>query len=240
VAHNGVVAAGGRLTDWISLGVLASSVPRDAVDAAVAAAGKGAKRSDGKLPAHVMVYFAMAMALFADEDYEEVATRLTETLASWGCWDDSWRVPTSGGITQARQRLGPEPLELLFAQVVDAGNAPRQAVDAAGHPGHALQVGVSARRWSGPTAHPGSCLDPYYPDRQPGELPLASAWDHGRCRRDHAPPAEGLRMAGAPSGVIALLMARRRRRRPHPGHDHAVAAGREAPAEVDKPAWDLR
>src|SRR5262245_21167003 len=64
-----------------------------------------------------MVYFAMAMALFAEEDYEEVAARLTETLASWGCWDDSWSVPTSGGITQARQRLGPEPLELLFGQV---------------------------------------------------------------------------------------------------------------------------
>jgi predicted transcriptional regulator with HTH domain len=117
VAHNGVVAAGGRLTDWISLGVLASSVPRDAVDAAVAAAGKGARRSDGKLPPHVMVYFAMALALFAEEDYEEVAARLTETLASWGCWDDSWSTPTSGGITQARKRLGPEPLELLFAKI---------------------------------------------------------------------------------------------------------------------------
>jgi hypothetical protein len=117
VAHNGVVAAGGRLTDWISLGVLASSVPRDAVDEAVAAAGKGAKRSDGKLPPHVMVYFVMALALFAGEDYEEVAARLTDTLASWGCWDDSWSVPTSGGITQARQRLGAEPLELLFDRV---------------------------------------------------------------------------------------------------------------------------
>ncbi len=36
----------------------------------------------------MMVYFAMAMALFADEDYEEVAARLTETLAWWGCWDE--------------------------------------------------------------------------------------------------------------------------------------------------------
>ena len=117
MAHNGVVAAGGRLTDWISLGVLASSVRRDAVDEAVTAAGKGARRSDGKLPPHVMVYFAMALALFAEEDYEEVAARLTETLASWGCWDESWSVPTSGGITQARRRLGPEPLELLFDRV---------------------------------------------------------------------------------------------------------------------------
>lgn len=117
MAHNGVVAAGGRLTDWISLGVLASSVPRDAVDEAVAAAGKGARRSDGKLPPHVMVYFAMALALFAEEDYEEVAARLTETLASWGCWDQSWATPTAGGLTQARKRLGPEPLELLFDKV---------------------------------------------------------------------------------------------------------------------------
>jgi hypothetical protein len=119
MTHNGVVAAGGRLTDWISLGVLASAVPRDAVDEAIAVAGRGARRSDGKLPPHVMVHFAMALALFAEEDYEEVAARLTETLVSWGCWDDSWATPTSGGITQARQRLGPEPLELLYDRVAE-------------------------------------------------------------------------------------------------------------------------
>ena len=51
--------------------------PPDAVDEAITAAGKAAKRSDGKLPPHVMVYFAMAMALFAEEDYEEVAARLS-------------------------------------------------------------------------------------------------------------------------------------------------------------------
>ena len=105
------------MTDWISLGVLASSVPRDAVDEAIAVTGKQAKRSDGRLPPHAMVYFAMAMALFADDDYEEVATRLTETVVSWGCWDSEWAVPTSGGITQARQRLGYEPLRQLFGQV---------------------------------------------------------------------------------------------------------------------------
>jgi Insertion element 4 transposase N-terminal len=112
-----VVAAGGRLTDWVSLGVLAVFVPRDAVDDAVAAAGKQARRSDGKLPPHVMVYLVMALALFADDDYEEVAARLSETLTAWGCWDDSWSVPTSGGITQARQRLGYEPVHELFAEV---------------------------------------------------------------------------------------------------------------------------
>ena len=111
------VVADGRLTDWISLGVLASAVPRDAVDDAIEVTGRAAKRSGGKLPPHVMVYFAMAMALYGDDDYEEIIARLTETLRWWGTWDDAWEVPTRGGITQARQRLGHEPVKNLFAEV---------------------------------------------------------------------------------------------------------------------------
>lgn len=105
------------MTDQISFGLLASAVPRDVIDTAVAVTGRSARRSDGKLPPHVMMYFTMALALFADEDYEEVITRLSETLLSWNCWDDGWSVPTSGGITQARQRLGFEPLAQVFEQV---------------------------------------------------------------------------------------------------------------------------
>jgi hypothetical protein len=108
---------GGWLPEWISLGLLAASVPREVVDAAVAASGRGAQRSGGKLPPHVMVYYAMALALFADEDYEAVMARLTETLASWECWDQAWTVPTSGGITRARTRLGSEPLARIFDEV---------------------------------------------------------------------------------------------------------------------------
>src|SRR5260370_5618549 len=116
MGDNGVVS-GGRLTDWVSLGVLASFVPRDAVDDAVAGAGKQARRSDGKLPPHVMVYFVMALALFAGDDYEEVAARLTGTLTGWGCWDNSWSAPASGGVTQAPPRLGDEPVKGLFSEL---------------------------------------------------------------------------------------------------------------------------
>ena len=116
MAQTGSVAEG-RLSDWISLGVLASWVPRNAVDEAVEATGKGAKRKGGKLPPHVMVYFAMALALFAGEDYEETWVRLSETLADWGCWDPSQGTVTTGGLTQARQRLGHEPVKQVFAQV---------------------------------------------------------------------------------------------------------------------------
>ncbi len=117
MTQNAGVVAGSRWTDLVSLGVLASSVPRDVIDDAVAAAGRQARRSDGKLPPHVMVYFAMAMALFAGDDYEEIGARLAGTLGSWGCWDARWGPPTSGGITRARERLGSGPLRDIFARV---------------------------------------------------------------------------------------------------------------------------
>jgi hypothetical protein len=116
MAQTGGVAGSGALTDWISLGVLASSVPRDVVDDAIQVTGKDARRAGGKLPPHVMVYFVMALALFADDDYEEVAARLAGTLRGWGCWDQDWE-PTPGAVTQARQRLGPEPMAEVFSQV---------------------------------------------------------------------------------------------------------------------------
>jgi hypothetical protein len=115
MTQTGVVAGGG-VADLISLGVLAAAVPRDAVEDAVAVTGRGARRSGGKLPPQVVVYFVMAMALFSDDDYAEVAARLAEQLRCWGDGDLAWE-PTPGGITQARQRLGPEPVAEVFSQV---------------------------------------------------------------------------------------------------------------------------
>jgi hypothetical protein len=65
------VLAGRRLTDWISLGVLASWILADAVDDAVEAARKNAQRREGgRLPPRGIAYLVMTLALFADEDYE--------------------------------------------------------------------------------------------------------------------------------------------------------------------------
>ncbi|MFJ8916657.1 IS4 family transposase [Amycolatopsis sp. NPDC102389] len=108
------VAAG---PDQVSLGVLVAAVDRDVIDAAVAGCGVGAKRSDGKLPPHVVAYLTMALCLFPDDDYEEVATKVTGSLSRWGCWDASWAVPTASGITQARKRLGPKVMSEVFEGV---------------------------------------------------------------------------------------------------------------------------
>ncbi len=103
--------------ELVSLGVLVTAVPRDAVDNAVAARGAGDRRSGGKLPAHVTAYLTMALCMFAEDDYEEVATKVTGALTAWGCWGADWSVPTASGITQARKRLGAKVMEEVFERV---------------------------------------------------------------------------------------------------------------------------
>lgn len=100
--------------DQVSVGVLVAAVPRDAVDDAIAVCGVRERRSDGKLPAHVTAYLTLGLSLFAEEDYEEVATKVTGSLDRFGCWNASWSVPTASAITQARKRLGPQVFAELF------------------------------------------------------------------------------------------------------------------------------
>jgi hypothetical protein len=101
-------------SDQVGLGVLVSQVPRNAVDDAVAVCGVREKRSDGKLPAHVVTYLTLALCLFPDDDYEEVAAKVTGSLDRWGCWNAGWSVPTASAITQARKRLGRNMFAELF------------------------------------------------------------------------------------------------------------------------------
>jgi hypothetical protein len=105
------------LVDQISLGVLTQWVGREDVESAVAEHGRQAKRRDGTLPPHVVTYFVVAAALNRDDDYVGVMRKLAAPLQRWGSWDPKWRLPTSGGVTQARQRLGCEPVRTLFERI---------------------------------------------------------------------------------------------------------------------------
>jgi Insertion element 4 transposase N-terminal/Transposase DDE domain len=114
--------AGGRLTDRIGIGVLTRVVPRDLVNEVLAETRRREKRSR-LLPAHVVVYFVMAMAIFRD-GYEEVMRRLTGGLRFMRAWSQDWGVPTTGAISQARERLGEAPVKLLFEKVAAPLAAP--------------------------------------------------------------------------------------------------------------------
>src|SRR5277367_307563 len=111
------ISPGGLLTDRIAIGVLTRLVPRDLVDEVLAQTGRREKRSR-LLPAHVVVYFVMAMAIFRD-GYEEVMRRLTGGLQYMRAWQEEWAVPTTGAISQARERLGEAPLKMLFERVAE-------------------------------------------------------------------------------------------------------------------------
>jgi hypothetical protein len=103
----------GRLTDHIGLGVVSARFSRDLLEEVLNRTDRREKRSR-RLPAHVMIRYVIAMGLFAGESYDEVMRRLVGNLRKLGSWDDGWQVPTASAITQARQRLGPQPIAELF------------------------------------------------------------------------------------------------------------------------------
>ena len=108
---------GSRITDYISLGVLNTMIPRTAVDAALEASSRQSIRQRD-LPAHVMVYYVIALALYMQSSYREVLRCLLEGLEWLSDPSARPRVVGRSGISQARTRLGAEPLQALHDAVV--------------------------------------------------------------------------------------------------------------------------
>src|SRR3981081_3101110 len=107
---------GNRITDFISLGVIAKTFPVDKVHAILRATGKTSVRQRD-LPAHVVVYYVVALALYMQSSYREVLRCLLEGI-QW--LDPSVKVKVAGqyGLAQARPRLGWDPLRQLHDEVV--------------------------------------------------------------------------------------------------------------------------
>ena len=105
-----------RLSDHISIGVLTRVFPPELVDRVVAEAGR-AERRQRLLPARVVVYYVLGLALFGQASYEEVMRMLVDGLSWQSGWRRRWRVPTKAALFQARKRLGAEPLRTLFERV---------------------------------------------------------------------------------------------------------------------------
>jgi hypothetical protein len=97
------------------IGVLAEAFPLETVQAILAATQREGKRKR-LLPASMMVYYIIGLGLFVGVGCREVLRRLLDG-AMW-IWPNEVRVATESAITQARQRLGSEPIEALYEQVV--------------------------------------------------------------------------------------------------------------------------
>ena len=108
--------AGIRLSDHISLGVIARAVPPERVRQVLVETGKASER-ERDLPAPVMIYYAIALALYMGSSTREVLRCLVEGLRwLWGA--EAVKVAGKSGISQARRRLGEAPLRRLYEEVV--------------------------------------------------------------------------------------------------------------------------
>jgi hypothetical protein len=109
--------AGSRITDYISLGVIAKFFPLERVRDVLAETKRASVR-ERDLPAHVVVYYVIALALYMRSSTREVLRCLLEGV-QW-LLDPSVRVKVAGksGISQARSRLGAEPLRRLYTGLV--------------------------------------------------------------------------------------------------------------------------
>jgi hypothetical protein len=109
--------AGSRITDYISLGVMAKFFPADRVHEVLKQTKRASVR-ERDLPAQVVVYYVIALALYMRSSYREVLRCLLEGV-QW-LLDPSAAVKVAGksGISQARSRLGPEPLKKLYEAIV--------------------------------------------------------------------------------------------------------------------------
>lgn len=108
---------GSRISDYISLGVIAKTFPAAKMEAVLAATGKASVRQRD-LPAQVVMYYVIALALYMQSSYKEVLRCLLEGLQWLSEPGTKVKVTGDSGISQARSRLGAAPLRQLHDELV--------------------------------------------------------------------------------------------------------------------------
>jgi hypothetical protein len=108
---------GARITDYISLGVITKTFPLSTIGPVLSNTGKASLRQRD-LPAQVVVYYVIALALYMQSSYREVLRCLLEAVQWLRDPSAGMRVAGKSGISQARTRLGWEPLRQLHDELV--------------------------------------------------------------------------------------------------------------------------
>jgi hypothetical protein len=108
---------GSRVSDFITLGVVAKTFPADRVEALLHRNGKASQRQRD-LPAHVVVYYVIALGLFAQVSCREVLRCLLDGIRWLKGAPADLKVAGKSGISQARSRLGWKPIRELHDEIV--------------------------------------------------------------------------------------------------------------------------
>jgi hypothetical protein len=108
---------GDRLTDLVNIGVLTTRFPLEKIHAVLAETRRSSQRQRD-LPAHVMVYYVIAMGLYRAEGIREVLRLLLEGLRMVLGVAVPLKPAGKSAISQARTRLGSEPVKRLYEELV--------------------------------------------------------------------------------------------------------------------------
>ena len=108
---------GSRVTDYISLGVIAKTFPQHRVEEVLKRTGRESARQRD-LPAHVVVYYVIALALYMQVSYREVLRCLLEGVQWLKARTVETKVAVKSSISEARVRLGWEPVRQLHDEIV--------------------------------------------------------------------------------------------------------------------------
>lgn len=114
-----VLQDGVRISDLMSVMVLASVFPLDTVRGVLAETHKESVR-ERNLPAALMVYYVIALALYRQASYQEVLRCIFESFQWISGSPDALPLSCKAAISQARSRLGQEPLRRLYEATVKA------------------------------------------------------------------------------------------------------------------------
>lgn len=108
---------GSRVTDYISLGVIAKTFPLCQVEEVLKRTGRESARHRD-LPAHVVVYYVIALGLYMQVSYREVLRCLLEGVQWLKAKAVETKVAVKSSISEARVRLGWEPVRQLHDEIV--------------------------------------------------------------------------------------------------------------------------
>jgi hypothetical protein len=112
-----ILSKGARISDYISLGVISKSFPLEKLNEVLEKTGKVSQRQR-ELPAHVVIYYVIALGLFMQVSYREVLRCLLEGLEWLKMPGSTLKITGKSGISQARTRIGWVPVKALHDAIV--------------------------------------------------------------------------------------------------------------------------
>lgn len=108
---------GHRFSDTISFAVISRFIPCDKINSVLDRVNRNTKRTR-LLPSHIMIYYIIALGFYFESSSREVLRFLLDSFRNLLPEENLISTACKSAISQARTRIGKEPLIILYNEVV--------------------------------------------------------------------------------------------------------------------------